>query len=215
MKVPNWKTLTVEQYQAIHSIIASEDSEMDKQIKIIAALHDIPPHEVEAMPIDEFRQRCTQIAFLFTKDIPGKPVRYIRANGKLFKPQYKINKFRFAQYVEVLAFTGNFVDDLHKIMASVCDPVKGIFRRVQKNNSDKHEEVANDLLQARFIDVYHVAVFFYRVLRGSIKVMKDSLVLEMSERMPKERAEILMKLLTDDLDGFIPPIRLRSLRISA
>jgi hypothetical protein len=234
MRIPSWKTLTVEQYQHIYSVMTSDADDVTKQIRILSSLLNIPEHEVEAMPIDEFRNKCAKIAYLFTMKIPGKAKRYIKANGKLYKPQYKLNKFRFGQYVEVLSFSGSYIDDLHKLMASICDPVKRkwygavvpvkknlfddkaeIGTEVGKNDSNKHEEIANDLLQARFIDVYHTAVFFYRVLRGSIKIMKDSLVEEMSQKMGRETANQLMTVLLNDMDGTIPLIRLRSLKISA
>lgn len=215
---PSWNTITVEQYQQIVSITQSKDTEEEKVINVMSCLLDLTIRQIEDLTLQEFNKKAKEIAFVFSKEIPGKPEKYIKANGKIYFINYRIEKQRFAQYVEQLRFSQEPMPNLHLLFASMVQPVKKVlfFKRVGKNDSNRHEEVSNDILKARFIDVYHTAVFFYRVFRGSIKLMKDYLKSELMEKGLKEKeADLLIMSSINAMDGFITPKWLPTLKISA
>ena len=203
----NWQTLTVEQYQRIYQISKRDIPDEDKSTQYLSILLNKTEREVEEMTIPDYSRQCREMAGLFSADIPGKSQRYIRT-GRLYRVNYEVSTMRFAQYCEVKSFLqGGVVENLHLIMASIVDPVVNyvIYRKPQKNSSVNHEARANDLLQAKFIDCYHSAVFFYQLLKNSIGSMKGFLLKEMETKMTKKEAEAVMDLLQVTMDGFLAP----------
>ena len=214
-----WNDITVEQYQAVAKLIAEKDvTDVDKEVNVMCLLLDMSPKQVDELLIDQYKKKAKGIAFIFGNEIEGKPRRFIKANGKTFFVNYKIEKQRFGQYIESVTYGADHIENLHLLMASIVQPVKKRigFKFIQKNDSTRHEEIANDMLKARFIDVYHAAVFFYRVYRGSIKVMKGYLVAEMVKKgMTNLQALQTVTTSINAMDGFITPKWLPTLRISA
>lgn len=202
----NWNTLTVEQYQNIYKISKDKDiNEEDKASRYLSILLDKTEKQVLDLPIPVYNKHCSELAKAFTEDIPGEPQRYIKTN-RLYRVNYEISTMRAAQYAEVKTFLqGGVIENLHLIMASVVDPVIDliVWRKPVKNDSITHQARANNLLQARFIDCYHTAVFFYLYLKNSIHNLKDYLEKDMMKMMTREQAQITTEALMSSLDGFI------------
>jgi hypothetical protein len=197
----NWQSLTVEQYQHIHKISSSSIPDEEKSTKYLSILLDKTEKEIEELSIPVYSKHCRELAALFLQDIPGKPQRYIKADG-LYRVNYEVSTMRFAQYAEIKTFLqGGVVENLHLIMASVVDPVIDyiIWRKPLKNSSKDHEKRATALLQAKFVDCYHTALFFYQFYKNSMLAMKPYLEAEMMKKMTKEQAA---EVLETALDGF-------------
>jgi hypothetical protein len=122
------------------------------------------------------------------------------------------------RYIESKVFSKDFGNNLHKISASMVIPQKKNFFGFWKDDkwdASKHEDYANDLLEANFAQVYHSIVFFYHVYRNWMEVSKDYLIVKMMEvgmNQAEARREVLS--LLSILDGNIVPKLLQTTKIS-
>jgi hypothetical protein len=148
----------------------------------------------------------------------GKPVKVIKVNGRRYRPIYDINKMPFGRYIESKAFVGDIYGNLHKLGATMVMPQKRNWLGLwvdDKYNAAKHEDYADDILQANFQDVYFSLVFFYQVFRNWIEVTRDYLVTKMM--MTGQTEQQCSQVVTDlcsILDGIIQPNLLPTTKIS-
>jgi len=148
----------------------------------------------------------------------GKPVKYIKINKtKRYKINYDVSKMPFARYIESKVFSEDLYNNLHKLAATMVIPQKrilGIWFK-QKYDASKHQEYSDDMLTAKFIDVYHSLVFFYQIYRNWIEVSQDYMVNKMMQTgMTQEKAKEAVQSLCNTLDGSIQPNLLPSTKIA-
>jgi len=211
-------TLTVGQFQALYAIQKSNQDELDKITDCVSVMTGKTSAEVDDMPLSEFNAIAAQITAVFSQPMPeAKAKQIIKANGKEYGITYEPGKLRAGQYVEYQGWIqGDLVENMHLIMASLSYPVKkfGFLRRKGKNDSSKHEQVATDFKEAKFIDVYAACLFFCEVLKGSIKALEGFLAKELKGTMTQKEVGQLVTDLLKSLDGFTPQNRLQTSRVS-
>jgi hypothetical protein len=106
---------------------------------------------------------------------------------------------------------GEFVNNMHMIMASAVVPIKRKwFRFVDtKYESDNHSFYAKDMQDAIFIDCYNSLVFFYLRLAP---LTKSSLPFMMKgQKMKKAMKKAEEMLLQSITDGYSPQRRWQNL----
>ncbi|HVX50489.1 MAG TPA: hypothetical protein VHB48_10035 [Chitinophagaceae bacterium] len=212
----SWQNITVQQFQDVYRL--SEDKNLDdmqRLEKVIAILYDKTEKQVGEMTIKEFTAHANQCAFIMqSQNIPGKPVKYIRCGKHRYGIQYNPAKLRHRQYVEILHFGDKPIENMHLIMASLVQPVK--FRFLWRHNrANMHSRIAQDMLDAPVVHVYHAAVFFCKLYVSLIAAIKDYLVAEMMKenKITKEQAEKLVDISRNAMAGFIQPAKWQSLSV--
>jgi hypothetical protein len=173
--------------------------------------------QVDSLTITQFNKLKKSILFL-TQPIAGKPVKYISINKtKRYKINYDVSKMPFARYIESKVFSEDLYNNLHKLAATMVIPQKrilGIWFK-QKYDASKHEQYSEDMLTARFIDVYHSLVFFYQVYRNWIEVSQDYMVSKLMQTgMTQDKAKEVVQDLCTTLDGNIPPNLLPTTKVA-
>jgi hypothetical protein len=215
-----WKKLNVWQYQQIYNVYNSKDkylTEIEVNSKLVSIVNDMTEAQVDSLTITQFNKLKKSILFL-TQPIAGKPVKYISINkNKRYKINYDVSKMPFARYIESKVFSEDLYNNLHKLAATMVIPQKrilGIWFK-QKYDASKHEQYSEDMLTARFIDVYHSLVFFYQVYRNWIEVSQDYMVSKLMQTgMTQDKAKEVVQDLCTTLDGNIPPNLLPSMKIA-
>jgi hypothetical protein len=215
-----WDKINVWQYQQIYNVYNSKDkylTEIEVNSKLVSIVNDMTEAQVDSLTITQFNKLKKSILFL-TQPIAGKPVKYISINKtKRYKINYDVSKMPFARYIESKVFSEDLYNNLHKLAATMVMPQKrilGIWFK-QKYDASKHEQYSEDMLTARFIDVYHSLVFFYQVYRNWIEVSQDYMVSKMMQTgMTQEKAKEVVQDLCTTLDGNIPPNLLPSTKIA-
>ena len=215
-----WHKINVWQYQQIYNVYNSKDkylTEIEVDSKLVSIVNDMTDAQVDSLSLTEFRKLKRSIIFL-TKPIEGKPVKYISINkNKRYKINYDVSKMPFARYIESKVFSEDLYNNLHKLAATMVIPQKrvlGIWFK-QKYDASKHEQYSEDMLTARFIDVYHSLVFFYQVYRNWIEVSQDYMVSKLMQTgMTQEKAKEVVQDLCTTLDGNIPPNLLPSTKVA-
>jgi hypothetical protein len=204
MKHPtSWHDVTVYQWQELAGL--QEEDEQEQAVKTIAILSGETENSIRRMSFDEVARFAKATEFLRTTEIPIKQVDKIKASGNFYRVNYDVKTMPTARYVEVKHFGGNFIENIHKIAASMVMPTKKTFfgYAVQPFNSADHEKYANDLLTASIPEVMGALTFFYEASRNWISSMKDSLISEMARLgMTQTQAETMYTHLCSSMDGY-------------
>ena len=210
----NWSDINLFQYQQLVKALSIDD-DIDQSVKLLSILTNRTENEVLSLPISEYHKELEKLKFL-SEDIQGKPVKYIKVNGRKYKCIYDVRNIPAARYVESKVFGAELVTNIHKLAATMVLPMKKtVFGwKVDKYNASNHELYAQDMLEARFIDVYHSAVFFLSVYLNWIKVSQDSLMMELQKmKTPSAEVEAVQDFL-NYMDGTIQYMRLPNSIIS-
>ena len=214
-----WKKINVWQYQQIYNVYSSSEkylTEIEIDSKLVSIVNNLTDTQVDSLPLKEFMELKKSVEFL-NKPIEGKPVKYINiSKTKRYKINYDVSKMPFARYIESKVFSEDLYNNLHKLAATMVIPQKKIlgFWFNQKYDASKHQEYSDDMLTARFIDVYHSLVFFYQVYKNWIEVSRDYMRAEMTTAgMTTEQADSVLLLLCESMDGIISPNLLPTTKI--
>jgi hypothetical protein len=218
---PMWEKISVWQYQQIYNALNSKDkdaTDLDLEVKLVAIVNNITEMQVDSLPLDEYKELSKSIAFL-SEPIKGRPVKWIPiTKTKRYRVVYDISKMPFARYIESKVFSEDLYGNLHKLAATMVVPEyqkRFYIWHEQPYDASKHQEYANDMLTARFIDVYNSLVFFYQVYRNWIEVSRDYMEKRLIETgMTKDKAKEVVVTLCSILDGSIAPNLLPTTKIA-
>jgi len=215
-----WDKINVWQYQQIYNVLNTKDkndTDLDIDVKLIAIVNNMTEMQVDSLPLNKYAELKDTIAFL-NEPIKGKPVKYILiSRTKRYKINYDVSKMPFARYIESKVFSEDLYGNLHKLAATMVIPQKrkfGIWID-EAYDASRHQEYSEDMLTAKFINVYHSLVFFYQVYRNWIEVSQDYLVKKMLEAgMEQAQAKEVVQSLCSILDGSIQPNLLPNTKIA-
>ena len=197
--------MTIKQFQELYYVASSEDMDFDKSIKMVGIVTGKTPDQVEKMSMARFNITCALVHNhfkIFEKDLlRGKPKKIVRVGKRFYRINYDVTKCKAGTYVEVSTFSTDIIQNLHKIMASICTPVRFKWRKWVE-----HEELSSELEQLDFAVAYHAAVFFYTQYKVSMQLIQPYLVKELTP-MGVEKEAVIQTLnnLQSILDGFTMP----------
>jgi len=204
-----WKDVNVFQWQQIVNLFTKENdlNELDLAVKSVGIITGMTEHQIDSLPIGKLNPLLKSIDFIH-EEIKPQPSKYIKINGRKYKCIYDVRKIPAARYIESKHFAQDVNGNLHKIAACLVMPMKKtIFGwKVDKYDASRHEDYAQDMLEAPITAILGSVVFFYQVYRNWIKASQDYLISEMmSKGITRYQAEILYQTLCDTMDGFIRP----------
>jgi hypothetical protein len=203
-----WNNISVWQYQNIVKTLANKEDEIEKSYKLIGIVYNMTENQVDSLTQAEYKAKLNELDFLNTMP-EGKPIKVLKVNGKRYRLIYDVTRMPFGRYVESKAFVGDIYGNLHKLGATMVIPQKRNWFGLwvdDKYDASKHEDYADDILQANFQDVYFSLVFFYQVYRNWIEVTKGYLVTKMMMTgQTKAQCNQVVTDLCSILDGIIQP----------
>jgi len=190
-----WDKLTVGQFITLYDIELSEQLNIvEKQQKMLAVVEGKSEEEYDTI---KYRQLVQDYAtkLEFFNNVPEcKPVDYLNVNGKSYKFCFELTEITAGQYIDINHFSGQIMQ-LNKIAACFFLPMKG--DRYMEYGKIPHEVVAEELLDARFVDVYGCMLFFYHLFK---ELISDTIT---SSNLTEETRAALLRLWNDGV-GFIP-----------
>jgi len=205
--------LSIKQFQELYFIAKSEDEDIDKSIKMVGVVTGLIPEKVEQLKMAKFNKLCADITkkfeLLTNKMMKGKPSKFVHSNGRSYRLHYRVDKMPMnaGKYVEAVTFGKDVIDNLHKLLATMAEPVKWNWRKMKWVKIEmEHEDIANDMESVDFEVAYHSAVFFYLLYRISMQVSLPYLIREAKEKGVEE--DTTRQLLNDSmsiLDGLPMP----------
>jgi hypothetical protein len=203
-----WKDVTVWQWIQLQNVLLKKEeyTELDIAVKSLAILTNQTENQIDSLKIKDLQKQLEEIRFI-TDTLPEpKPVDYIKTPGRRYRCVYDVKNIPYARYLETKFFGTDIGLNIHKICASMVMPMKLTWRgwKVASYDSAKHEDYAEDLLEAPFEQVYGSIVFFCQVFSDSIKSLAGYFKTEsMKAGMTEEEAEKMAQDLCDATDGFI------------
>lgn len=209
-----WDDITVWQWQQLQMLHLNRDKEstdLDLSIKALCILKNYSESEVDSFSLERLKIELNSISFIANSQPQPKPVDVIKVNGRRYRCIYDIRNLPTARYLETKYFANDIAFNLHRIGASMVSPLKFTWKgfRVCKYDASKHEDYANDLLEAKFVNVYGSVVFFCQIFKNLIETSKDYL---MVEEKNKKIVELLQEAFLKNLDGFIKLPLLQSMK---
>jgi hypothetical protein len=207
--------LTIIKFQELYTISQSNLNETDMATRLIQCFTRKTEQEIDKMKLSDFNKLCQKVQQLFV--LPeSKPYPYLKAGKNWYKVNFDIGKMKAGRYVEVTVFSNDVIGNLHKIMASICTPVKLTlfgFKELPYQSS-KHEDYANDMLSAPFYKSYQSMLFFSVLYRELIRntqpyLEKQMIAKGVDSRTAAKTMEDLLKI----LDGYIQPKWLKNLKV--
>lgn len=213
-----WNDITVKQYQQLYKIreqASKEDSTLDILVEMISVCEGLAIDEIDSWPYNKLLTKKAEYQFLDELDFDRTAKSYIETNGKRYHFVHEVEKMPAARYIEAKTFAaGGIVYNLHKIMASCVMPMKKKwFGWVDdKYDARNHSLYAEDILNAKFTDVYNCVVFFCQLYAGWMIHSQDYLVMIYSQTMSENQAKTLVKDLCQLMAGYITPQQLQSLK---
>lgn len=210
--------LTIKKFQELHQASLTNLDEIDKSILLVQIFTDKSEYEINRMPIKKFNRLCARINKSFdtiSKEfITDKPKNLIKANGKWYWLNFEINELTAGRYVETATFGTDVIGNLHKLMATMCTPMKWTWKGLvpDKYNSEHHAKYSEDMLEADFNHAYQACVFFYAVFNESMKSLQSSLE---GDQMEKEMLNLHLMNFRNLMDGYLTPNWFQNLKTSA
>ena len=198
--------ITVKQFQELYFISEKWENDIDKSIKLVGVITGKTPDEVEAMKVGPFNRLCSKIQKQFEllgRDwMQSKPRKYVRIGKRLYRLHYDIERMKAGQYVDGMGFSKELVQNLHKILATMAEPVNWRGKPYKL----EHADVAADMEEMNFEVAYHAAVFFYLLYQQSMVVTRPYLVRQITKQgISKETAELLLNYSSRISDGLAMP----------
>ena len=165
--------VTISKFQELYKISLMEINEAEKSALLVQEFTGMSEDQVNKMPLKKFNSLCRSINEKFEKygkELDDKkPQKYVAVKGRLYLLEYDLAKppMNAGKYVELATYSEDVIGNLHKIMATMCTPLKLTFKGLKRKEKN-HKQVANDMLNIDFEVAYHSAVFFYAVFSKSI-----------------------------------------------
>jgi len=203
----NWSNVSVWQWQQLAKVLTKKegDTELDIAVKTLSVLTNRTESQIDSLSLKELTEQLKEITFITDSQPDAKPVKYIKVNGKKYKCIYDIRNMPYARYMETKFFGNDVVNNVHKIAASMVIPMQKTWLgwKEDKYDASKHEEYANDLLEASYESVYGSVVFFCQIYIQSINNLSDYLKQKMKQKArTKTEEEKSIAILCSVLDGF-------------
>ncbi|MFN5250887.1 MAG: hypothetical protein ACK5DE_07545 [Bacteroidota bacterium] len=209
--------VTIQTFQQLNNIAQSDLEDVDKAIEFVRIFTGKTAEQIDKMNVKKFNKLCKKVLDIFENSMQkvndAKPSNWMWVKGKLFYINYNIAEISANKYVETAIFSQNLIDNLHKVMATMVYETEWTWKgiKVKPYDSSKHARISEYMLQADFRHCYHVAVFFYQLLRNSIVSLKPYMEAEAEN---PEKVEGALIDFIETMDGLPMPKWCQNLKVS-
>ena len=201
-----WDKLTVGQFISLYDIEVNGNLNIiEKQQKMLSIVEGKDEAYYDTF---KYRDLITEYGekLSFFDNIPEtKPVDFLKVGDKRYKFCHELNEITAGQYIDILAFSGEIMQ-INKIAACFFLPMEG--KRYQPYGKIPHDVVADELLDAKFIEVYGCMLFFCQLFS---ELISNTIISSVINQELAERVVHLWK----DGGGYIPLSRWQTSKILA
>lgn len=184
-----WEALTVRQFIQLLDIEQNNKlSEGERNLHMLAIVEGNKIEDYKDINYYVLLKKFVDKTSFFNVIPQTKAVDIIEVNGNRYKFCHDITEITAGQFIDINHYGQNIME-MHMAASCFFLPMKG--KKIMPYGSVPQQQVAEDLLDARFIDVHGCLLFFYHVL---INYTKDTLFSLISD---SSRREILTRLYND------------------
>ena len=204
----DWTQVSLKQFQAIQAMLKDEGDVYQKNTELISVLSGWELKDVEKISLKGYTQVMKVIEFI-GQPIENKLTRKFNLKGKRYRIISDIYDLNGGQYItlqHLLKDPDKVIDNLHQIMAVFAVPYERKWWgwKQGKYDSDKHEEIAEEMLSLPVSIAQPLSSFFFANWKKSVERMLVSSESQ-ARKLEKELVEEL-KLIKPDTDGWLPSI---------
>ena len=153
-----WDKLTVGQFISLYDIEANSNLNIiEKQQKMLAIVEGKDEEYYDDFKYRDLMHEYAEKLSFFDNIPETKPVDYLQVGDNRYKFCFELHEITAGQYIDILAFSGEIMQ-INKIAACFFLPMQG--DKYQGYGVVPHDMVADDLLGAKFIEVYSCMLFF-------------------------------------------------------
>jgi hypothetical protein len=153
-----WDKLTVGQFISLYDIeINTNLNIIEKQQKMLSIVESKDEAYYDTFKYRDLITEYGEKLSFFNNMPDAKPVDFLKVGDKRYKFCHELNEITAGQYIDILAFSGEIMQ-INKIAACFFLPMEG--KRYQPYGKIPHDVVADELLDAKFIEVYGCMLFF-------------------------------------------------------
>ena len=162
--IPNsWDGITIDKFPIIYDLLHDSNiDKIDKEIRIISVLSDIPVNEIEKIRIDYLKELIKAVNFIFTMQFP-KPKEIFKHNGITWFVNYDITKLSAADFITLSNYTMNedtVVQNLPEIASIFIKPYKRKWLKYEPIEIETLEHIKTMKVGV----VYPLCVFFCNLI---------------------------------------------------
>lgn len=168
--------ITIGKFQELYNISQIEGTEIEKSMLLVQCLTGKSEDQVTAMPEKKKKKLVDNINLAFqefnNKTEKSKSKSIIRLKGKWYRLNYDLAKppMNAGKYVELATFSNDIIANMHRIMATMCTPVKFTYKGFVNTYKDvDHNRLSEQMLDYDFAAAYQSCVFFYAIFSKSIQ----------------------------------------------
>ena len=161
-----WDKLTVGQFITLYDIEASQNLNIiEKQQKMLAVIEGKNEREYDDYKYRDLIHEYGEKLSFFNNIPESKPVDFLQVGDNRYKFCYELQEITAGQYIDILSFSGEIMQ-LNKIAACFFLPMEG--DKYKGYGVVPHDVVADDLLEANFLQVYGCMLFFCQLFNELI-----------------------------------------------
>lgn len=189
-----WDKLTVGQFISLYDVETNENLNIvERQQIMLGIIEDRDHTEYDSMKYRTLLETF-KVKLDFFNNVPEcKAVDFIEVNGNRYKFCFELTEITAGQYIDITTFSGQIMQ-LNKIAACFFLPMQG--DKYMEYGSVPHQKVSDDMLSARFVDIYGCMLFFYQLFK---ELISDTII---SSNMKEEAKEAMARLWKDGV-GYI------------
>lgn len=163
----SWNKITVKQFQEAHALadVLNNDLLMEpieKAQHIAVVMYKIPFEKTDTMAFEDLQKMVVEVDRLLTQEPEGKPVKRIKIGKNRYKIIYDLREMTHGQRRRIASIEHKMAN-IHLLMECLVYRIDWFGRRIYGRKS---EVIAEDLLQARFIDVYHATKYYLKLYKN-------------------------------------------------
>jgi hypothetical protein len=176
-----WEKLSVRQFIELYDIEKNSNLFLiEKQVKMLSIIEGKDEREYDGIKYGMLLEKLNDKTSFFDNIPETHPVDIIEVNGNKYKFVHEVDQLTAGQFIDISHWGGNLME-IHNAAACFMRSMKG--NKILKYGSIPHNKIAEDLLDARFVDIHGCLVFFYLLLTEFTKLTLDSLKLKEENQM--------------------------------
>lgn len=143
----NWTNITVKDYDSISEILKSDESDLSKQINLLALIYNVEPSVFWNLNINDLSTYTPSLNFLNSfKFVPFTNINTIKISGKEYRVS-DISEITTAQYFDFINISKSGTDDVQQLISllSVILVPKGKVYNEGYDISKLKEDIYNSL----------------------------------------------------------------------
>jgi len=159
----SWDSITIEKFPIIYDLLNDSNlDKIDKEIRILSVLSDLPVHEIEKISLESLKELIKAVNFIFTMNFP-KPKEVFKHNDIWWHVNYDITKLSAGDFISL----SNFTKDEDTIVQNLTE-IASIFIKPYKRKWFKFKPIEIETIEhiktMKVGIVYPLCVFFCNLI---------------------------------------------------